>query len=193
MGGDTTQKGSTDPLDLQKRFGRKKTDLFQPTVKLGLTGASDPAKRKVRLLRLPRRTPNRERADAYITIGQLRSEKCNIDIPVSAYVPAPADSLRGAVYKAYTDKTGQAIQSELANKNRQLPIVDVRRLGSSKHLVITFAGKDLTRLVRYRCFTLNLYPYTERPEACFNRRKLGHRADVCPLPRPPRCPQMPEM
>ncbi|KAH7981991.1 hypothetical protein HPB52_002523 [Rhipicephalus sanguineus] len=249
-------KGSTDPLDaldLQKRFGRKKIDLSEPTAKVGLTGASVPAKRKVRPPRLPRRkpmprlheedykivlrpkcavdltniglaallesihstitidimqaeqadqvrvhpikntitisTPDQERVDAYRTIGQLRSEKYNIDMPVSAYVPGPDDSVRGVVYKAYTDETDQAIQSELAKKNPQLPIVNARRLGSSKHLVITFAGKDLPRLVRYRCFTSNVYPFRERPEACFNCRKLGHRADVCPLPRPlaPRC------
>ncbi|KAH7956419.1 hypothetical protein HPB52_009258 [Rhipicephalus sanguineus] len=210
-------KGSTnplDPLDLQKRFGRKKTDLSEPTAEVGLTGASAPAKRKVRPPRLPRRkpmprlpeedykivlrpkcavdltniglaallesihstitidvmqaeqadqvrvhpikntitisTPDRARADAYRTIGQLRSEKYNIDMPVSAYVPAPDDSVRGVVYKAYTDETDQAIQSELAKKNPQLPIVNARRLGSSKHLVITFAGKDLPRLVRCR-------------------------------------------
>ncbi|KAL1482617.1 hypothetical protein MTO96_033682 [Rhipicephalus appendiculatus] len=240
-------KGSTDPLDLQKRFGRKKTDISEPTVELGV------AKRKERPPRLPRRKPmprlpeedykivlrpkcavdlttigltallesihstiavdviqaekadqvrvhpikntitistaDRERANVYRTIEQLRSKKYSIDMPVSAYVPAPDDSVRGVVYKAYTDETDQAIQCELANKNPQLPIVNARRLGSSRHFVITFAGKDLPRLVRYRCFTLNVYPFRERPEACFNCRKLGHRADVCPLPRPlaPRC------
>ncbi|KAL1416414.1 hypothetical protein MTO96_027977 [Rhipicephalus appendiculatus] len=50
-------KGSTDPLDLQKRFGRKKTDISEPTVELGVAGASAPAKRKERPPRLPRRKP----------------------------------------------------------------------------------------------------------------------------------------
>ncbi|KAL1439142.1 hypothetical protein MTO96_036227 [Rhipicephalus appendiculatus] len=50
-------KRSTDPLDLQKRFGRKKTDISEPTVELGVAGASAPAKRKERPLRLPRRKP----------------------------------------------------------------------------------------------------------------------------------------
>ncbi|KAH7975465.1 hypothetical protein HPB52_001794 [Rhipicephalus sanguineus] len=43
-------KGSTDPLDpldLQKRFGRKKTDISKPTAKLGLTGASAPEDYKI--------------------------------------------------------------------------------------------------------------------------------------------------
>ncbi|KAH7951318.1 hypothetical protein HPB52_007882 [Rhipicephalus sanguineus] len=233
-------KGSTnplDPLDLQKRFGRKKTDLSEPTAEVGLTGASAPAKRKVRPPRLPRRkpmprlpeedykivlrpkcavdltniglaallesihstitidvmqaeqpdqvrvhpikntitigTPDRARADAYRTIGQLRSEKYNIDMPVSAYVPAPDDSVRGVVYKAYTDETDQAIQSELAKKNPQLPIVNARRLGSSKHLVITFAEKDLPRLGEAGGML-------QLPEAGAPRRRMPTTTTACP-------------
>ncbi|KAH7958415.1 hypothetical protein HPB49_001403 [Dermacentor silvarum] len=40
-------------------------------------------------------TPDRQRADAYRTITELRNEKYNIDMPVAAYVPAPDDSIRG--------------------------------------------------------------------------------------------------
>lgn len=246
-------KCPADPLDLQKRFGRKKTDPTELTEELGLAGASAASKNKSRPPQLPRRkpmprlpeedykivlrpkcavnltniglialleaiyatskinqaqaeqadqvrvhpikntitisTPDRTRADAYRTLESLRCEEHNIDIPVSAYVPAPDDSIRGLVYRAYTNETDQAIHDEIANKNPQLPIVNARRLGNSKHFVITFAGRDLPSLIRYRCFTLNVYPFRERPEACFNCRKLGHRSDVCPQPRPeiPRC------
>ncbi|KAH7983147.1 hypothetical protein HPB52_009646 [Rhipicephalus sanguineus] len=53
-------KVSTDllgPLHMQKRFGRKNTDLSVPTAEFDLTGASAPVKRKVRAPRLPRRKP----------------------------------------------------------------------------------------------------------------------------------------
>ncbi|KAH7936925.1 hypothetical protein HPB49_006435 [Dermacentor silvarum] len=95
-------------------------------------------------------TPDRTQADAYRTLESLRCEEHNIDIPVSAYVPAPDDSIRGLVYRAYTNETDQAIHDEIANKNLQLPIVNARRLGHSKHFVITFAGRDLPSLIRYR-------------------------------------------
>ncbi|KAH7942044.1 hypothetical protein HPB49_020003 [Dermacentor silvarum] len=187
-------KCPADPLDLQKRFGRKKTDPTELTEELGLTGASAASKNKPRPPQLPRRkpmprlpeedykivlrpkcavnltniglialleaiyatskinqaqaeqadqvrvhqikntitisTPDRTRADAYRTLESLRCEEHNIDIPVSAYVPAPDDSIRGLVYRAYTNETDQAIHDEIANKNPQLPIVNARRLGN---------------------------------------------------------------
>ncbi|KAH7977719.1 hypothetical protein HPB49_003239 [Dermacentor silvarum] len=207
-------RGSSDPLDLQKRFGRKKADPPKNAEGANSEGATTPTKRKARPPRLPRRrpmprlpeddykivlrpkcavdlaniglvtlldaihstskidveqaeqadqvrvhpikntitisTPDRQRADAYRTITELRNEKYNIDMPVAAYVPAPDDSIRGVVYRAYTDETDETIQSELVSRNPQLPIVNARRLGNSKNFVITFAGKDLPTLIRCR-------------------------------------------
>ncbi|KAL1481024.1 hypothetical protein MTO96_050539 [Rhipicephalus appendiculatus] len=110
-------------------------------------------------------------------------------LPVITYVPAPDDSIRGVIYKAYTDESDEYLQAELTKKNSDIPIVNARRLGSSRHLVITFAGHTLPATIRFRCFTLEVHPFRERPEACFNCRKLGHRTDVCPLPGPgiPKC------
>ncbi|KAH7966788.1 hypothetical protein HPB49_019574 [Dermacentor silvarum] len=92
-------------------------------------------------------TPDRQRADAYRTITEVQKQKYNMDMPVVAYVPAPDDSIRGVVYRAYTDETDLTIQSELVRKNRQLPIVNAR-LGNSRNSVITFAGKDLPTLIK---------------------------------------------
>ncbi|KAH7949391.1 hypothetical protein HPB49_009300 [Dermacentor silvarum] len=210
----THPRGSSDSLNLQKRFGRKKADPPKNAEGANSEGATTPTKRKARPPRLPRRrpmprlleddykivlrpkcavdlaniglvtlldaihstskinveqaeqadqvrvhpikntitisTPDRQRADAYRTITELRNEKYNIDMPVAAYVPAPDDSIRGVVYRAYTDKTNETIQSELVSRNPQLPIVNARRLGNSKNFVITFAGKDLPTLIRQR-------------------------------------------
>ncbi|KAH6943530.1 hypothetical protein HPB50_023168 [Hyalomma asiaticum] len=242
-------KRPADPLDLQKHFGRKKTDPTEPPADLGRTGASAASKSKSRPPQLPRRkpmprlpeehykillrpkclvnltniglvalleaiyttskvdqaqaeqveqvrvhpikntitisTPDKARANAYRALGLLRSEEYSIDMPVSAYVPAPDDSIRGLVYKAYTNETDHDINKEISRKNPQLPIVSARRLGNSRHFVITLAGKDLPSSIRYCCFNLKVYPFKDRPEACFNCRKLGHRTDVCPQPRPP--------
>ncbi|KAH7939321.1 hypothetical protein HPB52_010882 [Rhipicephalus sanguineus] len=134
-------------------------------------------------------TPDRIRAEAYRSLEVLRSQRYNMSLPVATYVPAPDDSIRGVVYKAYTDETDHDLQAELMKKNPDIPIVNARRLGSSRHLVITFAGHKLPSTIRFRCFTLEVNPFRERPEACFNCRKLGHRTDVCPLPGPgiPKC------
>ncbi|XP_037561022.1 uncharacterized protein LOC119440156 [Dermacentor silvarum] len=134
-------------------------------------------------------TPDRTRAEAYRSLEVLKSLRYNMNLPVATYVPAPDDSIRGVVYKAYTDETDHDFQAELMKKNPDIPIVNARRLGSSRHLVITLAGKKLPATIRFRCFTLEVHPFRERPEACFNCRRLGHRTDVCPLPDPgtPKC------
>ncbi|KAH7964167.1 hypothetical protein HPB51_027595 [Rhipicephalus microplus] len=105
-----------------------------------------------------------------------------MNLPVATYVPAPDDSIGGVAYKAYTNETDRDLQAQLMKKNPDILIVNARRLGSSKHLVITFAGHKLPATVRFRCCTLEVHPFRERPEACFNCRKLGHHTDVCPLP-----------
>lgn len=50
-------KRPPDPLDLQKNFGRKKTDPTEPPADLGRTGASAASKSKSRPPQLPRRKP----------------------------------------------------------------------------------------------------------------------------------------
>lgn len=62
-------------------------------------------------------------------------------------------------------------------KNPDIPIVNARRLGSSKHLVSTFTGHKFPATIRFRLFTLEVQPFRERPETRFNCRKLGSR---CP-------------
>lgn len=110
-------------------------------------------------------------------------------LPVVAYIPALDDSICGVVHKAYTDETDQDLQMELIKKNPDIAIVNAGRLRSSRHLVIIFAGQKLPATIRFRCFTLDVQPFRERPEAGFNCRRLGHRTDVCPLPGPiiPKC------
>ncbi|KAH7947003.1 hypothetical protein HPB52_007109 [Rhipicephalus sanguineus] len=94
-------------------------------------------------------TPDRIRAEAYRSLEVLRSQRYNMNLPVATYVPAPDDSIRGVVYKAYTDETDHDLQAELMKKNPDIPIVNARRLGSSRHLVITFAGHKLPSTMRF--------------------------------------------
>ncbi|KAL3252196.1 hypothetical protein MRX96_054899 [Rhipicephalus microplus] len=81
-----------------------------------------------------------------------------MNLLVVIYVPAPDDSIRGVVYKAYTDETDHNFQAPLMKKNLNIPMANARRLGSSKHLVIAFAGHKLPATIRFRCFTLEVHP-----------------------------------
>ncbi|KAH7948837.1 hypothetical protein HPB49_002701 [Dermacentor silvarum] len=244
-------RGSSDPLDLQKRFGRKKSDPPKNAEGANSEGATTPTKRKARSPRLPRRrpmprlpeddykivlrpkcavdlaniglvtlldaihstskidveqaeqadqvrvhpikntitisTPDRQRADAYRTITELRNEKYNIDMPVAAYVPAPDDSIRGVVYRAYIDETDKTIQSELVSRNPQLPIVNARRLGNSKNFVITFAGKDLPTLISWGTAPTYAHNHDQKiPGAEDAERNTRHHRRGKSLPAPRR-------
>ncbi|KAH8036553.1 hypothetical protein HPB51_001372 [Rhipicephalus microplus] len=113
-------------------------------------------------------TPERIRAEAYRSLEVLRSQRYNINLSVATYVPAPDDSIHRVVYKAYMDETDHDLQAQPMKKNPDIPVVNARRLGSSKHLVITFAGHKLPATSRFRCFTLEVHPFRERPEPCCN-------------------------
>ncbi|KAL3226738.1 hypothetical protein MRX96_048917 [Rhipicephalus microplus] len=54
--------------------------------------------------------PDRIRAEAYRSLEVLRSKRNNMNLPVATYVPALNDSIRGVVYKAYTDETDHDLQ-----------------------------------------------------------------------------------
>ncbi|KAL3228778.1 hypothetical protein MRX96_048562, partial [Rhipicephalus microplus] len=99
-------------------------------------------------------TPDRIRAEAHRSLEVLKSQRYSMNLPVAAYVPAPDDSIRGVVYKAYTDEADHDLQAQLMKKNPDISIVNARRLGSSKHLVITFAGHKPPATIRFRRFTL---------------------------------------
>ncbi|KAL1454722.1 hypothetical protein MTO96_027776 [Rhipicephalus appendiculatus] len=77
-------------------------------------------------------TPDRSRADAYCSLEVLRSQRYNMNLPVTTYVPAPDDSIRGVVYKAYTDESDEYLQAELMKKNSDIPIVNARKTGLIK-------------------------------------------------------------
>ncbi|KAL3220406.1 hypothetical protein MRX96_029886 [Rhipicephalus microplus] len=59
---------------------------------------------------------------------------------------------------------------------RTIEIVSARRLG--QHFVLTIAGHTLPKHVRYFAFTLLIFPFRERVEACFNCRQTGHKTEA---------------
>ncbi|KAL3240176.1 hypothetical protein MRX96_021732 [Rhipicephalus microplus] len=71
-------------------------------------------------------TPDRIRAEAYRSLEVLRSQRYNMNLPVATYLPAPDDSIRREVYKAYMDETDHDLQAQLKKKNPDIPIVNAR-------------------------------------------------------------------
>lgn len=142
-------------------------------------------------------TPDEARARTYAALKSLSVGENTYEM--NAYVPPPDDSRRGIVFNAYSYETDAEIFDEFRKRNPNLNVVGGRRLGKSRHMIVTIAERELPRWIRYLVSDLRLFPFHDRVEACYNCRKTGHRTDVCPLPRRNLCrrcggehPPMPE-
>ncbi|XP_049515005.1 protein 5NUC-like [Dermacentor silvarum] len=102
-------KCPADPLDLQKRFGRKKTDPTKLTEELGLAGASAASKNKSRPPQLPRRKPMPRLPEEDYKI--VLRPKCAVNLTNIGLI-----ALLEAIYA--TSKINQA-QAEQADQNKK--------------------------------------------------------------------------
>ncbi|KAH7958764.1 hypothetical protein HPB49_004717 [Dermacentor silvarum] len=123
-------KCPADPLDLQKRFGRKKTDPTELTEELGLAGASAASKNKSRPPQLPRRKPMPRLPEEDYKI--VLRPKCAVNLTNIGLI-----ALLEAIYA--TSKINQA-QAEQADQVRVHPIKNT----------ITISTPDRTRADAYR-------------------------------------------
>ncbi|KAH8021753.1 hypothetical protein HPB51_016817 [Rhipicephalus microplus] len=118
-----------------------------------------------------------------ITKVKIADQSC----AMAVYAPAPDNSVRGIIFNAHTFESDGQIFNELRARNPTIDIVSARRLGKTRHFVLTIAGYTLPKHVRYLHFPLLIFPFRERVEACFNCRQTGHRTDVCPRPKQDNC------
>ncbi|KAH8029720.1 hypothetical protein HPB51_003555 [Rhipicephalus microplus] len=126
---------------------------------------------------------NREMASLKITQVKIADQSC----AMAVYAPAPDNSVRGIIFNARSFESDDQIFNELRACNPTIDIVSARRLGKTRHFVLTIAGHTLPKHVRYLAFTLLIFPFSERVETCFNCRQTGHRTDVCLKPKQDNC------
>ncbi|KAH8031139.1 hypothetical protein HPB51_013256 [Rhipicephalus microplus] len=91
------------------------------------------------------------------------------------------------MFHAYDDFSDEEILADLQASNPTIPIVSGRRLGQTRHVVVALMTPNLPKWIFYHGTDIRLYPFYNRVESCFNCRKVGHRTDVCPMPRKQRC------
>ncbi|KAH7980043.1 hypothetical protein HPB49_012814 [Dermacentor silvarum] len=84
-------------------------------------------------------TPCIHRSGAYASVKTLKLG--GRDLPVSAYVAAMENSVRGVIYNAYDGCPVEGIRAGFLKKNEGMEILDARPLGKSKAIQITFGGK----------------------------------------------------
>ncbi|KAH7944648.1 hypothetical protein HPB52_022974 [Rhipicephalus sanguineus] len=126
-----------------------------------------------------------QRAQAYLRVKSINVGTDTIELHV--YAPPPDDAVRGIMFHAYDDFSDNEILADLQASNPDMPIVSGRRMGQTRHIVVALTTKNLPKWIFYNGTDIRLYPFYNRVEACFNCRKVGHRTDVCPLPRKQRC------
>ncbi|KAM7310606.1 hypothetical protein ISCGN_007514 [Ixodes scapularis] len=92
-------------------------------------------------------TPDEARARTYAALKSLSVGENTYEM--NAYVPPPDDSRRGIVFNAYSYETDADIFDEFRKRNPNLNVVGGRRLGKSRHMIVTIAERELPRWIRY--------------------------------------------
>ncbi|KAH8031886.1 hypothetical protein HPB51_021075 [Rhipicephalus microplus] len=130
-------------------------------------------------------TPDVNHAMAYLKITQVKiaDQSCTMAV----YAPASDNLVRGIIFNAHSFESDDQIFNELRARNPTINIVSARRLGKTRHFVLTIACHTLPKHVHNLAFTLLIFPFRERVEASFNCRQTGHRTDVCPKPKQDNC------
>ncbi|CAN7984757.1 unnamed protein product, partial [Ixodes hexagonus] len=131
-------------------------------------------------------TPDHERAGKFASIKSPVFN--NKEYEVSTHVSTPANTVLGIIFKIPEDDTAEDITCNVVNFNPDLPILSVKRLGSTDAAQILFDGYKVLFWIRYGYTTYRCTPFRHKTEACTQCWQRGHRPDVCPNPTT-RCPK----
>ncbi|KAH7948981.1 hypothetical protein HPB49_003844 [Dermacentor silvarum] len=131
--------------------------------------------------------------EAALNLVKIRSITLNAKAyGMAAYIVPAADTVRSVISNAFWDETEEELLQDLQARNPETGILLARCMGKSKSILITFAQGPIPRRIIYYGGVHLCTPYRARPEACTNCRTPGHRYDVCPEPKIPRCPRCDE-
>ncbi|KAL1431378.1 hypothetical protein MTO96_014230 [Rhipicephalus appendiculatus] len=108
---------------------------------------------------------------------------------MTAYIAPPDGSVRGVITNAYWKESPQELLADLISRNPHETILDARRMGLTRSILITFGQANVPRKIVYGGGLHLCTPYTPRVETCSNCRTIGHRTDVCIQPRTHKCPR----
>ncbi|KAH7985027.1 hypothetical protein HPB49_026643 [Dermacentor silvarum] len=129
-------------------------------------------------------TPNKERAEAFAKIKNIRAGE--EDIGMTAH-PAMPEGGKGVIYGINLELTEEQIHKALDNP-RNPTYTAVRRLGrSSESVIINFKDLEVPKTVKFFSQWIPCHLYKKKYDVCYACGKIGHRQDVCPDPRSTRC------
>ncbi|KAH8028096.1 hypothetical protein HPB51_013143 [Rhipicephalus microplus] len=97
---------------------------------------------------------------------------------MTAYIAPPDGSVRGVIItNAYWKESPQELLADLISRNPHETILDARRMGLTRSILITFGQATVPRKIVYGGGLHLCTPYTPRVETCSNCRTIGHRTD----------------
>ncbi|KAH9364511.1 hypothetical protein HPB48_021237 [Haemaphysalis longicornis] len=107
-------------------------------------------------------------------------------LPFRGHAKVTGDVCKGVITIDPND-TSSSLKPKLRWKNGE--ILSMRRLGSSNVAVVIFDGKFGPREIYYNDQAIPVRLYKKTIPACHRCDTVGHRADICPRPKPGRCDQ----
>ncbi|XP_065285932.1 uncharacterized protein [Dermacentor albipictus] len=112
---------------------------------------------------------------------------------MAAYIAPRDGSVRGVITNAYWKESPQELLADLIARNPNATILDARRMGLTRSILITFGQAIVPRKIFCGGGLHLCKPYTPRVETCSNCWTIGHRMDVCIQPRTHKCPRCGEL
>lgn len=131
-------------------------------------------------------TPSMARANIYGRISQI---KVGTSVHgITAYVASPEGTAKGVIHNVPDTDDEDIITRSLVNA-RNPTILQARRLGTTRSVIIAFDHGEVPYYVYYRGTEYKCYLHKKRHEVCERCGQYGHRVDVCPKP----CDYVPEL
>ncbi|CAN7937457.1 unnamed protein product [Ixodes hexagonus] len=98
--------------------------------------------------------------------------------PILVYQASGKDTVKGVIHGIQVSVPDEVIQRTLDVQGTK--ILQARRIGSSKTILMTLEGNRLPRFALYDRVVMRLHPYSPKSLFCNICAVIGHRADVCP-------------
>ncbi|KAH8019082.1 hypothetical protein HPB51_016720 [Rhipicephalus microplus] len=117
----------------------------------------------------------------YLRITSLTVSGTNFTVHL--YAPTLNDVLRGILYHAFDNRTGEVILADLQASNLILVIVASHRMDKTPHILVALTETKVLWRSFYHDVQLRLLPFRNKVEACFKFRSTGHLTDVFPMLR----------
>lgn len=110
------------------------------------------------------------------TTAQLLKRETLLGVPMYAYEPRSKTHAVGVIKDVAKDITEEELKAQLKST---IKLAQLRRLGDSQTVRLTFLGSELPSHVAVGCVRHPVTAYSPRPVQCHSCGKLGHLTPTC--------------